>query len=73
MTSVAILGVALLAAASVASLSIDAILLTQMISGRTFVQISAADAIRIEKEARGTGTREASFCVLAIVLARLRC
>lgn len=71
MTSVSVLRVTLLATASVASLSVDAILLAQMIPCRAFVQISAADSIGIQNETGWTGTDETSFRVLTIELARL--
>lgn len=73
MTSVSVLRVTLLAAASVASLSVDAVLLAQMIPCRALVQISTADAIRIQNETGRTGTDETSFRVLTIVLARSWC
>lgn len=72
MASVSILGVSFLAATSVASLSVDAVLLTQMISCCTFIQVPAADPVGIQNETRGTRTNEASFGVLAIVLAWFR-
>lgn len=68
--SVSVLRVTLLAAASVASLSVDAILLAQMIPCRALVQISATDAIGVQDETGRAGTDETSFRVLTIVLAR---
>lgn len=47
MTSISILRITFLTATSVTALSVDTILLAQMISSRTFVQISTTDAIRI--------------------------
>ena len=46
-TSIAVLRVTFLTAASVTALSVNAILLAQMISSRAFVQISATDAVGI--------------------------
>lgn len=50
MARVPLLVVAFLAAASVASRSVYAILLTQVIPGRAFVQVSAADTVRVQDE-----------------------
>lgn len=52
MARISLLGVALLTIASVASWCVYAILLTQMISGCAFVQIPAADTVRIQDETR---------------------
>lgn len=50
MTRVPLLVVAHLAATSVASRSVDAILLTQVISGRAFIQVSAANTVGVQDE-----------------------
>lgn len=73
MTGVTVLIVTLLATASVAALGINAVLLAQVISSCAFVQISAADTIRIQNETSWTGTGETSFRVLTVVLAGFRC
>lgn len=72
MTSVSVLSVALLTATSVAALSVDAVLLAQMISGRAFVEVPAANTVGIQDETGRTGTDETSFRVLTIILARSR-
>lgn len=46
-TGIAVLRVTFLTAASVTALSVDAVLLAQVISSRAFVQISATDAVGI--------------------------
>jgi len=72
MTRVALLSVAFLAAASIAPRRIYTILLAQMIPCSTFIQISTANAIRIEDKTRGARADEAALGILTVVLARLR-
>lgn len=49
-TRIPLLIVTHLAAASIASRSVNTILLTQVISGRTFVQVPAADAVGVQNK-----------------------
>lgn len=72
MACVSLLIVAFLAAASVTSWRVNAILLAQVIPGRAFVQVPTADTVGIQDEARWTRADKTAFGVLAVVLARLR-
>lgn len=72
MTCVALLVVAFLAAASVTSWSIYAILLAQVIPGRAFVEVPTAGTVGIQDETGRARADETALGVLAIVLARLR-
>lgn len=72
MAGIAILSVALFTATGVAALSVDAILLAQVIASRALIEVPATDTIGIQNESSWAGTDEASLRVLTVVLAGLR-
>lgn len=72
MTGVSLLVVAFLAATSVTSWCVNAILLAQVSPGRAFVQIPTADTVGIQDKTRWTRADKTAFGVLTVVFARLR-
>lgn len=72
MACVSLLIVAFLAAASVTSWCVYAVLLAQVIPGRAFVQVPTADSVGIQDEAGRTRADETALGVLTVELARLR-
>ena len=72
MTRISVLSISISAAAGITALSIDALLLTQMITRSAFVEIATAYAIRIQNKSSWARACETSFGILTIELARLR-
>jgi hypothetical protein len=72
LTVVADLDVPFRARTRVASLSVDASVLTNVLSGRAFVKISTCQTVGVEEIPRRTRTNEAAFSVATDVLTRRR-
>lgn len=72
MACVSLLIVAFLAAASVTSWCVYAVLLAQVIPGRAFVQVPTADSVGIQDKTGRARADETALGVLTVELARLR-
>lgn len=68
-TVITVLCVSLIARALVASFSVYAVLLANVLPSSTFIQISTGDTIGIQQETRWARANEAALGILAIILA----